>query len=194
GRGRAGTRRVHANVPRLPGARGDAGRDGGQAARARCGTGGRGRARRLLVDRPHHARRPREAARGGLCTAHPALGRADTRAAAVERLPLPVLRLARHGAREHLRPDAVPLAALLPRLQAAVRAVQDDLTLRPANDVLRLSLELSALAAVAYWGWSEHGGVWRWVLVIAMPLAVAALWGNTIAPKAKRRVGDPWRL
>ena len=63
-----------------------------------------------------------------------------------------------------------------------------------ANDGLRFSLELSALAAVAYWGWSEHGGVWRWVLVIAAPLAVALLWGKTIAPKAKRRVRDPWRL
>jgi len=66
--------------------------------------------------------------------------------------------------------------------------------MRAANDGLRFSLELSALAAVAYWGWSEHGGVWRWVLVVAAPLAVAALWGKTIAPKAKRRVRDPWRL
>jgi hypothetical protein len=66
--------------------------------------------------------------------------------------------------------------------------------MRAANDGLRFSLELCALAAVAYWGWSEHAGVWRWVLVVAMPLAVAVLWGNTIAPKAKRRVGDPWRL
>jgi anti-sigma-K factor RskA len=66
--------------------------------------------------------------------------------------------------------------------------------MRAANDGLRFLLELSALAAVAYWGWSEHGGIWRWVLVVAAPLAVAALWGNTIAPKAKRRVGDPWRL
>lgn len=66
--------------------------------------------------------------------------------------------------------------------------------MRAANDGLRFTLELSALAAVAYWGWSEHGGVWRWVLVVAAPLAVAALWGKTIAPKAKRRVRDPWRL
>jgi len=66
--------------------------------------------------------------------------------------------------------------------------------MRAANDGLRFSLELSALAAVAYWGWSEHGGVWRWVLVVAAPLAVAALWGKTIAPKARRRVRDPWRL
>jgi hypothetical protein len=55
-------------------------------------------------------------------------------------------------------------------------------------------VELSALAAVAYWGWSEPGGAWRWVLVIAAPAAVAILWGKTIAPKASRRVLDPWRL
>jgi len=66
--------------------------------------------------------------------------------------------------------------------------------MRPANDGLRFLLELCALAAVAYWGWSEHGGVWRWVLVVAAPLAVATLWGKTIAPKARRRVRDPWRL
>jgi hypothetical protein len=66
--------------------------------------------------------------------------------------------------------------------------------MRAANDGLRFSLELSALAAVAYWGWSEHGSVWRWVLVVAAPLAVATLWGKTIAPKARRRVRDPWRL
>ena len=42
-------------------------------------------------------------------------------------VPLPVLRLDRHEAREHLRPDAVPVGALLQRLPAAVRAVQDDL-------------------------------------------------------------------
>jgi len=65
---------------------------------------------------------------------------------------------------------------------------------RPANDGLRFLLELSALAAVAYWGWSEHAGLWRWVLVMAAPLAIAFLWGKTIAPKAKRRVRDPWRL
>lgn len=66
--------------------------------------------------------------------------------------------------------------------------------MRAANDVLRFSLELCALAAVAYWGWSEHGGVWRWVLVVAAPLAMALLWGNTIAPKSRRDVRDPWRL
>ena len=66
--------------------------------------------------------------------------------------------------------------------------------MRPANLGLRFLLELCALAAVAYWGWSEHGGVWRWVLVVAAPLAIALLWGRWVAPKAKARVGDPWKL
>jgi hypothetical protein len=65
---------------------------------------------------------------------------------------------------------------------------------RPANDGLRFLLELSALAAVAYWGWTQHGGVLRWVLVVAAPLAIAAVWGRWLAPKAKPRVHDPWRL
>ena len=66
--------------------------------------------------------------------------------------------------------------------------------MRPANAGLRFLLELSALAAVAYWGWSEHSGVWRVVLVVAGPLAIALVWGRWVAPKAKARVGDPWKL
>jgi hypothetical protein len=65
---------------------------------------------------------------------------------------------------------------------------------RPANDGLRFFLELSALAAVSYWGWSEHDGLWRWVLVVAAPLAIAVVWGQWVAPKARRRVRDPWKL
>ena len=66
--------------------------------------------------------------------------------------------------------------------------------MRAANDALRFFLELSALAAVAYWGWSEHGGVWRWVLVVVAPAAVVLVWGRWMAPKSQSRVSDPWRL
>jgi uncharacterized protein DUF2568 len=66
--------------------------------------------------------------------------------------------------------------------------------MKPANDGLRFFLELSALAAVAYWGWSEQGGIWRWVLVVAAPLAIVAVWGRWMAPKSDKRVPDPWRL
>jgi hypothetical protein len=65
---------------------------------------------------------------------------------------------------------------------------------RAANDALRFFLEFSALAAVAYWGWSEFGGALRWLLVVAAPLAVALVWGRWMAPKSSTRVGDPWRL
>jgi hypothetical protein len=65
---------------------------------------------------------------------------------------------------------------------------------RAGNDGLRFLLELAALAAVAYWGWSDHGGIWRWVLVVAGPLAISVLWGRWVAPKATSRVGDPWKL
>ena len=66
--------------------------------------------------------------------------------------------------------------------------------MRPANDGLRFLLELGLLAAVAYWGWSEGDGWWRWVLVVLTPLAVAASWGKYLAPKSDARVSDPWRL
>ena len=45
------------------------------------------------------------------------------------RLQVPVLRLEGHAAREHLRADALPLDPLLRELPAAVRAVQDDLSI-----------------------------------------------------------------
>jgi Protein of unknown function (DUF2568) len=66
--------------------------------------------------------------------------------------------------------------------------------LRSANDGLRFFLELSALAAVAYWGWTEPHGALRWVLVVAAPLAVSVVWGRWMAPRSTKRVGDPWRL
>ena len=71
---------------------------------------------------------PREAAGRRLRTADAARGRRDDAAAAtVACLSLPVLRLAGDAAREHLRPDAVPLDPLVRELPPAVRAVQDDL-------------------------------------------------------------------
>jgi len=66
--------------------------------------------------------------------------------------------------------------------------------LRPANDAVRFFLELSALAAVAYWGWTEPHGALRWVLVVAAPLAVSVVWGRWMAPRSTKRVVDPWRL
>jgi hypothetical protein len=51
--------------------------------------------------------------------------------------------------------------------------------------VIRFSLELAALASMAYWGWVEHAGVWRWVMAVGTPLLAAAVWGTFRVP------GDP---
>ncbi len=55
----------------------------------------------------------------------------------------------------------------------------------PLNLALRFLLELAALAAMAYWGWTTQEGAWRVVLAVGIPLVAAALWGTFRVP------GDP---
>lgn len=52
--------------------------------------------------------------------------------------------------------------------------------MKPANLALRFFLELAALAALAYWGWSVS-----WVLAVAAPAAWIALWATFGSPKAR---------
>jgi metal-sulfur cluster biosynthetic enzyme len=70
----------------------------------------------------------------------------DARATAVEGVPLPLLRVDRDEAREHLRPDPVPLDPLVRELPPALRAVQDDLGVGPRHILLQAAepLELAA--------------------------------------------------
>ena len=79
------------------------------------------------TDRITAAGREKLRAAGFAPPAPRAAGADDARAAAVERVPLPVLRLDEHPPREHLRPHTVPLDPLVRELPPAVRAVQDDL-------------------------------------------------------------------
>jgi hypothetical protein len=67
--------------------------------------------------------------------------------------------------------------------------------LRIINMMVRFVLELCLLAAVAYWGFQLAGG-WpiRLAAGIGAPLLVATVWGLLIAPKAKRRLAEPWRF
>ena len=58
--------------------------------------------------------------------------------------------------------------------------------LRDANLALRFLLELAALAAVAWWGWTVS-----LALAIVLPLAVAVAWGMFVSPKARFRVSRP---
>jgi len=50
-----------------------------------------------------------------------------------------------------------------------------------ANDVLAFFLELVALAALAYWGWTLAS----WPAAIALPLVAIILWWLFAAPRAR---------
>ena len=45
------------------------------------------------------------------------------------------------------------------------------------NLALRFFLEIAALVAAGYWGWTQHEGIGRVLLTIGIPLIMAALWG-----------------
>jgi uncharacterized protein DUF2568 len=62
------------------------------------------------------------------------------------------------------------------------------------NDVLRFFLEVATLASVAYWGFSEFGGVAQWLIGLGAPLLVAVVWGRFMSPKASHPTVDPVRL
>ena len=51
--------------------------------------------------------------------------------------------------------------------------------------VVRFGLELAALVALGYWGFTTGGTVVRIVLGIGAPLLAAVLWGLFVSPKAK---------
>jgi hypothetical protein len=63
-----------------------------------------------------------------------------------------------------------------------------------ANYALRFLLEMAALAALAYWGFHEFGGVAQWVIALGAPLLVAAVWGRFMSPKASHPTVDPVRI
>jgi Protein of unknown function (DUF2568) len=63
--------------------------------------------------------------------------------------------------------------------------------MRGANLVVRFLLELSALAATAYWGFATASGVTQWVLGLGAPALVAIVWGLFVSPKAKVELPHP---
>jgi cytochrome b len=63
------------------------------------------------------------------------------------------------------------------------------------NLALRFLLELSALAALGYWGAHLGAGLpLRIGLALAAPLAAALAWGAVVSPKARVRATAPTRL
>ena len=59
----------------------------------------------------------------------------------------------------------------------------------PLNLAFRFFLELSALVAMGYWGWTQHDGSVRWVWAIGLPLVAAILWGTFAVPEDPSRSG-----
>ncbi len=60
----------------------------------------------------------------------------------------------------------------------------------PINLAVRFILELAALAALAYWGWTQHTGILRYLLAVGLPLLGAVLWGVFAVPGDRSRSGD----
>lgn len=55
----------------------------------------------------------------------------------------------------------------------------------PVNLAFRFLLELAALASVAYWGWTQHQGIWKALAAVLAVLVLAGAWGTLRVP------GDP---
>jgi len=59
----------------------------------------------------------------------------------------------------------------------------------PVNLVARFILEICALAAMAYWGWTQHAGWLRFGLAIGLPVLAAIVWGAFAVPNDPSRSG-----
>ncbi|MGZ4150444.1 MAG: YrdB family protein, partial [Actinomycetota bacterium] len=66
--------------------------------------------------------------------------------------------------------------------------------LRGAILTVRFLMELSLLAAVAFWGFHAGDGPTAWLLGLGAPVLVGVVWGVFVAPKAKWPVSVPVRL
>ncbi len=60
----------------------------------------------------------------------------------------------------------------------------------PLNLAVRFVLELSALSALGYWGWTQQEGSARWLWAIGLPLIAAVLWGTFAVPNDPSRSGQ----
>jgi hypothetical protein len=65
---------------------------------------------------------------------------------------------------------------------------------RSANDGLRFLLELTVLVSVGSWGFRATDSALRWLLMVAAPVAVAAVWATCVAAKSSSALHDSCRL
>ena len=60
----------------------------------------------------------------------------------------------------------------------------------PLNLAFRFILELAALFAMGFWGWTQHQGFSRFLWTIGLPLIFAILWGTFAVPDDPSRSGS----
>ena len=60
----------------------------------------------------------------------------------------------------------------------------------PINLAVRFLLEVVALGSMGLWGWTQHGGVGRWLWAIGLPLIAAIVWGTFAVPNDPSRSGE----
>lgn len=67
--------------------------------------------------------------------------------------------------------------------------------IRATNDGLAFMLELTVLAALAWWGIATGDNlVVKIVLGIAGPAVVVLVWARWLAPRSDHRINHPWLL
>ncbi|MFD4431140.1 YrdB family protein [Nocardia sp. NPDC058497] len=63
------------------------------------------------------------------------------------------------------------------------------MSLNPAMLAARFLLELIAIASFGVYGWRAFDSPWRYLLVVVLPIAAAALWGTFAVPDDPSRGG-----
>lgn len=61
--------------------------------------------------------------------------------------------------------------------------------MKPAVDAVRFATEVAALTALTVAGFAI-----AWPLALTLPAAFALAWGRWVAPRARTRLADPFRL
>ncbi|MEV6772688.1 YrdB family protein [Nocardia sp. NPDC051030] len=64
------------------------------------------------------------------------------------------------------------------------------MSLNPVMLGVRFLLELTAIASFGILGWRAVDAPWRFLLVLILPIAVAALWGTFAVPNDPSRNGE----
>lgn len=65
---------------------------------------------------------------------------------------------------------------------------------RTALAVVRLGLELAALALLGAWAYDASSASARWFAAFGVAAAVATAWTTFVAPRSRLGLADPWRL